>query len=441
MIRPELLLPAGNRETLETAVRYGADAVYFGAKEFSLRAKAQNFSIPEIAEAMRFLHGNGRKGYLTANVYARQEELTSAERLFSDLEALPGEERPDALLIADPGMFALARRNAPSIPRHISTQASTTNAEACRFWHEMGASRVVLARELSLAEIRAVRAAIPEDLELECFVHGAMCISYSGRCLLSRAMVGEDRDGNRGSCAHPCRYEYAIVEAKRPGIYHPIAEGPRGTEILASDDLCMLEHLPELLQAGVNSLKVEGRMKNALYIATVTRCYRDAIDRILAGEEDTYRASLPAMMEELRATAVRRLSTGFYYDPSGEGGQTGGAGEDFRPGAYAGSQGFLGVISETAGDGAFLLTQRNKFSVGDTITVVRPGGAGADLHGRVCSITTEDGEHRDSAPHPMERLWVRIGEEGSPITGAEPGDAVRKENEENGFRTEGTDRV
>ncbi|MBQ3790392.1 MAG: U32 family peptidase [Lachnospiraceae bacterium] len=431
-LRPELLLPAGNLETLRTAVRYGADAVYFGAKELSLRARAQNFDLTEISEAMRFLHERGKRGYLTANVYAREQELSTAEKLFADLEALAAGERPDAILIADPGMLALARQAAPSIPLHISTQANTTNSSACRFWQDNGASRIVLARELSLDEIRRIRDEIPEDLELECFVHGAMCISYSGRCLLSRAMVGEDRDGNRGSCAHPCRYEYAIVEAKRPGVYHPIAEGPRGTEILASDDLCLLEHLPELMRAGISSFKVEGRMKNALYVASVARCYRFAIDRILAGEEEEYRRSVPRMMEELRATAVRPLSTGFCFDAAGEGGRETGSipvpGDGFQPGAYAGGQGFLGVITGVSADGAFRLTQRNKFSLGDEITVMRPGSPDSDLRGRVLSITTTDGETRESAPHPMEQLLVRIGSEGGTMTGAEPGDVVRMEN-------------
>ena len=255
---PELLIPASSLEVLKIAVIFGADAVYIGGEAFGLRAKAKNFSKKDMEEGIKFAHEHGVKVYVTANILAHNGDLEGAREYFREL----GEMNPDALIIADPGMFMLAGEECPHIERHISTQANNTNYETYRFWHKLGATRVVSARELSLEEIKEIRANIPDELEIETFVHGAMCISYSGRCLLSNYFTG--RDANQGACTHPCRWKYSIVEETRPGEYMPVYENERGTYIFNSKDLCMIEHIPELLEAGIDSLKIEGRMKTAL---------------------------------------------------------------------------------------------------------------------------------------------------------------------------------
>ena len=270
--KPELLIPASSLEVLKTAVVFGADAVYIGGEAFGLRAKAKNFSGEDMIEGIAFAHEHGVKVYVTANILAHNRDLEGVEEYFRELK----EVKPDALIIADPGVFELAKRICPEIDRHISTQANNTNYATYHFWHTLGAKRVVSARELSMQEIKEIRANIPEDLEIETFVHGAMCISYSGRCLLSSYFTG--RDANQGACTHPCRWKYAVVEEKRPGEYLPVYENERGTYIFNSKDLCMIEHIPDLLDAGIDSFKIEGRMKTALYVATVARTYRKAID-------------------------------------------------------------------------------------------------------------------------------------------------------------------
>ena len=283
MKKPELLIPAGSLEVLKTAVIFGADAVYIGGEAYGLRAKAKNFTPDEMAEGIAFAHAHHAKVHVTANILAHNGDLEGAEQYFHELKEL----RPDALIIADPGMFSLARRICPEIDIHISTQANNTNYMTCRFWHELGARRIVTARELTLTEIAEIRRKIPDGLEIECFVHGAMCISYSGRCLLSNYLTG--RDANQGACTHPCRWKYAVVEETRPGQYMPVYENERGTYLFNSGDLCMIEHIPEMIAAGIDSFKVEGRMKTALYVATVARTYRRAIDDYLESEEK-YRA-------------------------------------------------------------------------------------------------------------------------------------------------------
>ena len=270
--KTELLLPAKDLEVLKTAVRYGADAVYIGGEAYGLRAKARNFSPREMEEGIRFAHERGVKVYVTANILAHNADLTGAEQYFGELAKIG----PDAILVADPGMFMLARKACPNIPIHISTQANNTNYGTFNFWFEMGAERVVCARELRLVEIAQIREHIPQDKEIEAFVHGAMCISYSGRCLLSNYFTG--RDANHGACTHPCRWKYAVMEESRPGVYLPVEENERGTFVFNSRDLCMIEHIPDLLRAGVDSLKIEGRMKTALYVASVARAYRQALD-------------------------------------------------------------------------------------------------------------------------------------------------------------------
>ena len=312
--KPELLIPAGSLEVLKTAVIFGADAVYIGGEAFGLRAKAKNFSPEEMAEGIVFAHARGVKVYVTANVLAHNEDLEEAAAYFAGLRDMEP-ERCDALIISDPGMFALAREVWPQAEIHISTQANNTNYRTYRFWWELGAKRVVSARELSLAEIRAIRERIPEGMEIESFVQGSMCISYSGRCLLSNYFTG--RDANQGACTHPCRWKYALVEETRPGEYLPVYENERGTYIFNSKDLCMIEHIPELAEAGIDSLKVEGRMKTALYIATVARTYRKAIDDYFASEA-SYRANMDWYRAEIAKCTYRQFTTGFYFGKPGE---------------------------------------------------------------------------------------------------------------------------
>ena len=303
---PELLIPASSLEVLKTAVIFGADAVYIGGEAFGLRAKAKNFSMEEMKEGIVFAHEHGVKVYVTANILAHNQDLPGVEDYFKQLRQI----KPDALIIADPGVFEIAKRICPEIERHISTQANNVNYETYRFWHQLGAKRVVCGRELSLDEIRGIRANIPDELEIETFIHGAMCISYSGRCLLSNYFTG--RDANQGACTHPCRWKYAVVEETRPGEYFPVYENERGTYIFNSKDLCMIEHIPDLLGAGIDSLKIEGRMKTALYVATVARTYRKAIDDYQK-DPALYEANLDWYREQISNCTYRQFTTGFFY--------------------------------------------------------------------------------------------------------------------------------
>ena len=286
MRRPELLIPASSLEVLKIAVMYGADAVYIGGEVFGLRAKAKNFSMEEMKEGIAFAHEHDVKVYVTANILAHNNDISGVREYFEELKEI----KPDALIISDPGIYQIAGEVCPDIERHISTQANNTNYGTFRFWYEQGAKRVVSARELSLAEIKEIRENIPKDLEIETFIHGAMCISYSGRCLLSNYFTG--RDANQGACTHPCRWKYAVMEEKRPGEYLPVYENERGTYIFNSKDLCMIEHIPELMESGIDSFKIEGRMKTALYVATVARTYRKAIDDYKQSPE-LYKKNMP----------------------------------------------------------------------------------------------------------------------------------------------------
>ncbi|MEG0369791.1 MAG: peptidase U32 family protein, partial [Hungatella sp.] len=306
MRKTELLIPAGSLEVLKTAVIYGADAVYIGGEAFGLRAKAKNFSNEEMREGIVFAHARGVKVYITANILAHNEDLAGVALYFEELKEID----PDALIISDPGVFAIAKRILPEMELHISTQANNTNYGTYLFWQQLGAKRVVSARELSLAEIREIREHIPEELEIESFIHGAMCISYSGRCLLSNYLVG--RDANQGACTHPCRWKYAVVEESRPGEYMPIYENERGTFLFNSKDLCMIEHVPEMMEAGIDSFKIEGRMKTALYVATVARTYRKAIDDYQKDPE-CYRQNLEWYKSEIGKCTYREFTTGFYF--------------------------------------------------------------------------------------------------------------------------------
>lgn len=399
--KPELLVPASSLEVLKTAVRYGADAVYIGGEAFGLRAKAKNFSPQEMAAGIAFAHGAGVKVYVTANILAHNGDLDGARRYFAELKGIG----PDALIISDPGMYMLAKEICPEIERHISTQANNTNYLTYRFWWEQGAKRVVSARELSLREIAQIRENIPEEMEIESFVHGAMCISYSGRCLLSNYFTG--RDANRGACTHPCRWKYAVMEETRPGEYLPVYENERGTFIFNSKDLCMVEYIPEMVEAGIDSFKIEGRMKTALYVAVVARTYRRAIDDYFESEEK-YRANLDWYRSEIAKCTYRQFTTGFYFGKTDENTQI------YDSNTYVNESVYLGIVEdvkrpaqdEPAEGCRVRIRQRNKFCVGDRIEVMRPDGENRSVI--VHAIHTEEGESVESAPHPLQMLWVSL---------------------------------
>ena len=410
--RPELLLPAKDLEVLKTAVRYGADAVYIGGEAYGLRAKARNFSRDDMAEGIRYAHEHGVKVFVTANILAHNSDLAGAEQYFGQLAELG----PDAILVADPGMFMLARKACPNIPIHISTQANNTNYGTFNFWFQMGAERVVCARELSLIEIAQIRREIPEDREIEAFVHGAMCISYSGRCLLSNYFTG--RDANRGACTHPCRWKYAVMEESRPGVYLPVEENERGTFVFNSRDLCMIDHIPDLLKAGVDSLKIEGRMKTALYVASVSRAYRQAIDDYLESEE-LYQSRIPQYMDAIRKCTYRRFTTGFYYGRPDQDAMV------YDSNTYVNEAVFLGIVEAITPQNRARIMQRNKFCVGDHIEVMKPDGR--DIPIIVKAMYNESGEEVDSAPHPKEMIDLELvlEEDMSVSADVEEGDLLR----------------
>ncbi len=400
MKKPELLIPASSLEVLKTAVVFGADAVYIGGEVFSLRAKSKNFSMEDMREGIAFAHAHGARVYVTANILAHNGDLDGVENYFHELKAIG----PDALIISDPGVFQIAKEVCPEIEIHISTQANNTNYRTYRFWHSLGAKRVVSARELSMDELRELRANIPEDLEIETFIHGAMCISYSGRCLLSSYFTG--RDANQGACTHPCRWKYAIMEETRPGEYLPVYENERGTYIFNSKDLCMIEHIPELVEAGIDSFKIEGRMKTALYVAVVTRTYRQAIDDYLK-DEVLYRSRMDYYKEEIAKCTYRQFTTGFFFGKPDHDTQI------YDNNTYIKAYTYLGLIGEDQGDGFYGLEQRNKFSVGDTIEVMKPDGR--DLEVTVQAMTDAEGTMIESCPHPKQKIFVNLGVELCPL--------------------------
>ncbi len=397
MKKPELLIPASSLEVLKTAVLFGADAVYIGGETFGLRAKAKNFSHEDMKEGIAFAHARNVRVHVTANILAHNGDLAGAEKYFEELRELS----PDALIIADPGMFMLAKKICPEIDIHISTQANNTNYMTYRFWHELGAKRVVCARELSLKEIREIREKIPADMEMESFIHGSMCISYSGRCLLSSFLAG--RDANQGACTHPCRWKYAVMEESRPGEYFPVCENERGTYIFNSKDLCMIEHIPELIAAGIDSFKIEGRMKTALYVAAVARTYRRAIDDYLESEEK-YRANMDWYKEEIAKSVHRQFTTGFYFGKPDENTQI------YDSSTYVNEYVYLGIIEEVSKERGVRIEQKNKFCTGDEIEIMKPDGRNIAV--RVLSLTTQEGEEMESAPHPRQALWVKLSEQG-----------------------------
>ena len=390
----ELLIPASSLEVLKIAVIYGADAVYIGGEAFGLRAKAKNFTLEEMKEGIEFAHAHDCKVYVTANILAHNDDLEGVREYFEELREI----KPDALIIADPGVFEIAKEVCPEIERHISTQANNTNYATYNFWYRQGASRVVSARELSLKEIKEIRERIPEDLEIETFVHGAMCISYSGRCLLSNYFTG--RDANQGACTHPCRWKYAVVEEKRPGEYLPVYENERGTYIFNSKDLCMIEHIPELIDAGIDSFKIEGRMKTALYVATVARTYRKAIDDYQKDPE-LYKKNMPWYLDQISNCTYRQFTTGFFFGKPDHETQI------YDNNTYIREYTYLGIVGAVE-NGLARIEQRNKFSVGETIEIMKPDGS--NVEAKVLRILNEDGEEQESAPHSKQVLHVELSE-------------------------------
>lgn len=380
-------------EKLKTAVNFGADAVYFGGEMFSLRAGAGNLSVPEIEEAMEWLHGKGAKGYMTINIYPHNDDIPLLRDYIGRIAHIP----IDAFLVSDPGVMGLIREQIPDAEIHLSTQANTTNYMSAAFWASMGVKRIVAARELSLEELSIMRKNLPEDIELEAFVHGAMCISYSGRCLLSNFMAG--RDANRGACTHPCRWKYSLVEEQRPGEYYPIEEDSRGSYILNSRDLCMIDRLPDLIDAGIYSLKIEGRMKSMYYVATVISAYRAALDAYLADPE--HYVYDPAYFDELCKASHREFTHGFYYNKPTDKDQ------NYLTSEYTRDYSFVGLVRETdPKTGLTTVEQRNKFSVGDTIEIFGPRTPYYEEV--ITEMYNEEGEAVESAPHPQQILRIRF---------------------------------
>ena len=391
---PELLIPASSLEVLKTAVIFGADAVYIGGEAFGLRAKAKNFSMEDMKEGIQFAHEHNVRVYVTANILAHNGDLPGVEEYFKELKEIG----PDALIISDPGVFMIAKRVCPEIEIHISTQANNTNSGTYRFWHELGAKRVVSARELSMKEIKEIRSNIPDDLEIETFVHGAMCISYSGRCLLSNYFTG--RDANQGACTHPCRWKYAVMEESRPGEYLPVYENERGTYIFNSKDLCMIGHIPDLIDAGIDSFKIEGRMKTALYVATVARTYRKAIDDYLK-DPVLYEKNMPWYLDQISNCTYRQFTTGFFY------GKPDSEAQIYDSNTYVKEYTYLGIVGGTNEEGLYRIEQRNKFSVGETIEIMKPNGD--NIEAKVLRIVNEEGGEQESAPHPKQILYIDLG--------------------------------
>ena len=408
MKKPELLVPASSLEVLKTAVRYGADAVYIGGEVFGLRAKAKNFSLEEMAEGVEFAHEHGVKVYVTANILAHNADIEPVKVYFNDLKKV----KPDALIISDPAIFTIAKEVLPEMELHISTQANNTNYGTYNFWYNLGAKRVVSARELSIKEISEIRKNIPKDMEIETFVHGAMCISYSGRCLLSSFMTG--RDANKGACTHPCRWKYAVVEENRPGEYMPIEENERGTYIFNSKDLCMIDHIPELVEAGIDSFKIEGRMKTALYVATVARTYRMAIDDYFENP-DKYRENIPKYKKLISQCTYRQYTTGFFFGKPDETTQI------YDANVYERDYVYLGIVGDETAPLEYSLEQKNKFYTGQKIEVMKPDGR--DIEVEVVAIKDEEENEMESCPHPKQKLTINLGME------LDKGDILRMKDE------------
>lgn len=392
-IKLELLAPAGDLEKFKTAITYGADAVYFGGEMFSLRAGAGNLSIDEIKEGMEFAHEHGAKGYMTLNIYAHNEDIEPLREYISEIKDLG----IDAYIVSDPGVIALIQEQIPKAEIHLSTQANTTNYVTANFWAAHGVKRIVAAREMSLKELSVMSKALPQGTDVEAFVHGAMCISYSGRCLLSNFMAG--RDANQGACTHPCRWKYSLVEEQRPGEYYPIEEDERGSYIMNSRDLCMIDKIPDLVNAGVTSFKIEGRMKSMYYVATVVSAYRAAIDDYLANPN--YYVYNPKHFKELCKASHREFTHGFYYNKPTDKDQ------NYITSDYTRDYSFIGLVrNHDEASGLTTVEQRNKFSVGDTVEIFGPRTPYYEE--TITEMYNEEGELIESAPHPQQILKIRF---------------------------------
>lgn len=385
-------MPAGSLEVLKTAINYGADAVYIGGDYFSLRAKAKNFSMDDMREGLSYAHDRGKRVYLTANILAHNDDIAQAHKFFDEINALSF----DGIIISDPGLFMLAKEKCPGKELHISTQANNTNAESFKFWRSLGASRCVAARELSLQEIARIKSEIG-DMHIEVFVHGAMCMSYSGRCLLSNYMTG--RDANQGACTHPCRWKYSVVEEQRPGEFMPVYENERGTYIFNSKDLCMIDKLPDIIAAGIDSLKVEGRMKTALYVASVARAYRTAIDDYYK-DVQLYESKKDYYINEIRSCTYRSFTRGFFYGKPSEEAQI------YDSNTYSQGAVFLGAVEDFDENGYALVEQKNKFSKGDTLEAMKFDGTNREIV--VEGIFADDGTEQESAPHSRQQLHLKL---------------------------------
>ena len=407
MKRPEILSPAGNLEKMKAAILYGADAVYLAGQLFGMRAAADNFSLSELREAVEYAHERGVKVYLTVNTMPRENEYDSLRAYFEQLKSID----VDALIIADIGVLMLAREIIPQKDIHISTQANSVSSADCRAWYNLGAKRVVLARELTLEEIKAIKAGIPEDLEIECFIHGSMCVSYSGRCLLSGHMIG--RDANRGMCAQPCRWNYTlrgyeIAEEKRPDAVMPVEEINGETFIMASRDTCMIEHIPELVEAGIDSFKIEGRMKSAYYTAVVTNTYKMAVDSYFSGSYEYN----PLWYRELESVSHRDYATGYYFTDSHIDANLS------KINGYIKDKAYLATVLEYDADsGVALFSQRNKMCVGDEIELLTPGKVGVPLV--ATELKDENGEVIAATSHPYMKFYMKM-----PFA-VMPGDIIR----------------
>lgn len=400
MKKIELLAPAGNLEKLKMAVLYGADAVYIGGQKFGLRAQADNFSVEDMQQGIIFAHDRGCKVYVTVNIIPHNEDLEGLPEYIMQLNELG----VDALIVSDPGVFSIVRKVTPNMEIHISTQANNTNYQSANFWYELGAKRIVVARELSLSEIKEINTKTPDDLDIEAFIHGAMCISYSGRCLLSSYMTG--RDSNRGDCAQSCRWKYHIMEEKRPGEFYPVYEDDKGTYIFNSKDLCMIEHIPELVEAGIYSFKIEGRMKSSFYVATVVSAYRKAIDAYLADPEN-YKFN-PEWLIELSKASHREYTKGFYFN------KTSGEDQIYHTSSYVRDYDFIGMVLEYDKETKIAkIEQRNRMIVGDEIEVMSPN---KDFFVQTIeSMKNEEGEDIRTAPHAQMIVYMPMAEEVEPF--------------------------
>lgn len=391
----ELLAPAGDMEKIKIAIIYGADALYFSGENYSLRAGAGNLSAKEMEDAVDLIHASGKKAYLTLNIFPRNEDISGIRKFVKEIAHI----NLDAFIISDPGVINLIKEEVPSAEFHLSTQANMTNYITAKFWYELGIKRIVLARELTFSEISVIKANIPDDMELEAFCHGAMCISYSGRCLLSNFMT--DRDSNRGLCSHPCRWKYSLMEEKRPGEYFPIEEDDRGTYIMNSKDMCMIEHIPDLINNGISSAKIEGRMKSIFYLATVINAYRHAIDDYYKAEENY--VFNPKWLDEVSKVSHRKFGTGFYYNDKDEK-----INQNYETSGYIRTYSFNGLILDyDEKTGLATVEQRNKLSIGDMIEIF---GYDADFFSQELTelYDANTGESLASAPHPQQKLKIRV---------------------------------